>query len=432
MDLPPEVLDTIIELLPKTDKANLAAVCKAFKAYVERKIWSKIRMRIGTPWDTAGLVGLLTVRPDIIPMIRTLVLDEYHPCHTRRLLSIKMPEMHCILILHAGEPIKHASEREKRALNRSLVRQPKLTNREYCCRLKVVFLAFHSTSPELNVGVVVFWVENVDPTQYRLSREDAALFRQPTVQRFRLHHVDFSAFENIDKTYLIHTNLQIWDLEDSQYTPKALNRFIFPTHNLTQLRIQHYGDPAYIPSRYLPTLIHCAATLKNLKLEWANTRSYRTPTYEGLDLTSFSALRLLRIQPFVLLGHGGGGLESYVAGTDTSIAELIRTRLPRGLKILLLDGLTSPPSPELRMFLFPMDQELIRCLIEHRQSLAPRLRYINLYYLEEMVEPTELYDLATKHSIDMSALCVTDHIDPDVRSLDEDTFVARNGELMSW
>ena len=80
VDLPPEVLDTIIELLPKTDMANLAAVNKAFKACAESKFWRKIRSRIGTPWDTAGLVDLLTVRPDIIPMIRTLVLDEYHPC----------------------------------------------------------------------------------------------------------------------------------------------------------------------------------------------------------------------------------------------------------------------------------------------------------------------------------------------------------------
>ncbi|KAL9634708.1 MAG: hypothetical protein Q9204_002887, partial [Flavoplaca sp. TL-2023a] len=128
VDLPPEVLDTIVELLPKTDMANLAAVSKAFKASVESKFWRKIKSRIGTPRDTAGLVDFLTVRPDIIPMIRALVLDEYHPSHTRRLLSIKMPEVHSILILHAGEPIKHVSEREKRALNRSLVQQPKLTN----------------------------------------------------------------------------------------------------------------------------------------------------------------------------------------------------------------------------------------------------------------------------------------------------------------
>ncbi|KAL9629429.1 MAG: hypothetical protein Q9204_005276 [Flavoplaca sp. TL-2023a] len=188
-----------------------------------------------------------------------------------------------------------------------------------------------------------------------------------------------------------------------------------------------------MPSRYLPTLIHCAATLKNLKLEWVNTRTYRTPNYEGLDLTSFSNLRLLRIKPFVLLGHGGDSVESYAEGTNTSIAELIRSRLPRGLKMLLLEGLTSPrPNPELRTSLFPKDQELIRCLIEQRESLAPRLKYINLYYLEDMVEPTELYDLATKHSIEIGALSATDNTDPDVRSLDEDTFVTRNGEVKSW
>ena len=86
------------------------------------------------------------------------------------------------------------------------------------------------------------------------------------------------------------------------------------------------------------------------------------PNLRRPDLTSFSALRLLRIQPFVLLGHGGDGVESYAAGTNPSIAELIRRRLPRGLKMLFLEGLTShPPSPELMIPLFPVDQELIRC-----------------------------------------------------------------------
>ena len=60
------------------------------------------------------------------------------------------------------------------------------------------------------------------------------------------------------------------------------------------------------------------------------------------------------------------------------------------------------------------------------------MRYINLYYLEEMVEPTELYDLATKDSIEMLALYANENDDPDVRSLDEDTFVTRNGEVKSW
>ena len=48
---------------------------------------------------------------------------------------------------------------------------------------------------------------------YQLSKEDAALFRQPTVERFRLSYVGFSAFETIDKAYFMHINLDVLVLE---------------------------------------------------------------------------------------------------------------------------------------------------------------------------------------------------------------------------
>ena len=68
------------------------------------------------------------------------------------------------------------------------------------------------------LGIVVFWTKNVDtmPYQsmpYQLTKEDAALFRQPTVERFRLSYVDFSAFETVDTAYFMHTNLRTLDLE---------------------------------------------------------------------------------------------------------------------------------------------------------------------------------------------------------------------------
>ena len=47
----------------------------------------------------------------------------------------------------------------------------------------------------------------------QLSKEDAALFRQPTIEGFRLSYVDFSAFKTIDKEYLMHTNLDTLVLE---------------------------------------------------------------------------------------------------------------------------------------------------------------------------------------------------------------------------
>lgn len=51
-----------------------------------------------------------------------------------------------------------------------------------------------------------------------------------------------------------------------------------------------------------------------------------------------------------------------------------------------------------------MDVELIRCLIERKAEVAPRLKFIFLYYLEEMTEPEGLYDLADKHGMRLNAL----------------------------
>ena len=64
------------------------------------------------------------------------------------------------------------------------------------------------------------------------------------------------------------------------------------------------------------------------------------------------------------------------------------------------------------MHLTLRDKELIRCLIEQKQSLVPRLRCIFMYYHEEMKEPTDLYDLADEHGMEICGLYETDVIDP--------------------
>ena len=133
LDIPPETLNTITEMLSLHDKARLLATCKAMKSYIEPQLWCRIKTRIGTSQDTAGLVGLLTDRPDIVPLIKALVLNEYHPCHTRRLLSFEMPELWCLLIQHEAESVEHIDEKEKRALNHGLIEQPKLTTFKFAC-----------------------------------------------------------------------------------------------------------------------------------------------------------------------------------------------------------------------------------------------------------------------------------------------------------
>lgn len=65
LNLAPETLDIITEMLSQHEKAKVAATSKAIKTYIEPQLWRKIKTRVGTSQDTAGLVGLLTERLDI-------------------------------------------------------------------------------------------------------------------------------------------------------------------------------------------------------------------------------------------------------------------------------------------------------------------------------------------------------------------------------
>ncbi|KAL8657644.1 MAG: hypothetical protein Q9226_001706 [Calogaya cf. arnoldii] len=231
----------------------------------------------------------------------------------------------------------------------------------------------------------------------------------------------------------MHTNLRTLDLEDCHYSPEALNRFTSPSRNLTKLDVRHWGDPPFVPTHYLPLLTPHVATLKVLRLQWRHARTTSAPDYDGLNLTAFSALRLLRIQPSVLLGPGDGSVQSYTTGKDLNITELIRNRLPPGLKMLLLESLTVPPLRRgFVMELFPKVKELIRYLIERRKDVAPRLRYIFTYYLEEMSEPDDLYNLADEHWMEFCALYASDVIEPGWEALDADTYTNKHGEVKGW
>lgn len=126
-------------------------------------------------------------------------------------------------------------------------------------------------------------------------------------------------------------------------------------------------------------------------------------------------------------------MESYATNANFGITELIRSRLPSGLRMLLLESITIPPPyRDLKMLVFPMDKELIRCLLEQNQSMAPRLRYIFMYYLVEMSEPTDLYDPADEHGMEICGLYKTDVFDPPWEALDSDTYMSRNREVKNW
>ena len=139
LNLPPEVLDAIIDEIAIHDMAVLARTSKDIKVYIEPRLYQKMYTKIGTPQDTDGFVNLLQARPAILPIIQILVLDEYHPRHLRRLLAMRMPCLWCLLIqTKAGDEWARVSEREKRALNRDLVMQPELTKCETSLLLRTI------------------------------------------------------------------------------------------------------------------------------------------------------------------------------------------------------------------------------------------------------------------------------------------------------
>lgn len=130
MDLPSELFNAIVEDIDIEDMAVLARTCKGVKVYIEPHLYRKIYTRVNTRQDTASLVRLLHNRPEIVPLINILVMDEYHPRHTRRLLAIRMPNLCRLLIQHDGDFIETIDDKERSMLNRRLAEQPALANGE--------------------------------------------------------------------------------------------------------------------------------------------------------------------------------------------------------------------------------------------------------------------------------------------------------------
>ncbi|KAL8910661.1 MAG: hypothetical protein Q9171_004077 [Xanthocarpia ochracea] len=358
MDLPQEIRDAIVEDLTLGELATLVRTSKSVQASLEPRLYYKIYMRFNTPNNTAGLVELLQRRHHIAPMIQILVLDEYHPRHTRRLLSIEMPNLGCLLVQHEGNSIAYVSEREKRALNREMVEQPAISNY-------------------------------------------------------------FSPFETASHRYLNYPGLKKLFIEESTYSTDALKQLIAPSKYLTSINLHHLTGPLPFKERDLCQVLSLAAgTLKVLKLFWTYhplERDY------GFDLSQFTALRLLRIEPGLLLGPHKS-LETYTSTESPDLAQLIRSRLPPNLKMLLLESLTLPDriDPELEQVIFGKDLEFMRCLLEQRDSIAPRLTYLLMYYLNNMVPPKDLYKLADRVGMRFCGLYDLDDLDPDWDWLDKD------------
>lgn len=204
LHLPFEVLDAIIDEIAIHDMAVLARTSKDIKVYIEPRLYQKMYTRIGTPQDTEGLVNLLQSRPEILPIIRILVLDEYHPRHLRRLLAMSMPRLWCLLIqTKEGDEWARVSEREKRALNRDLVQQPGLTKCETSTLLlRTMVFSLCVWLIRRRLLVVLHIQPTLPPSFEALSKHDACLFNHSRISNLRLSSLDLSPFGDLREGFL--------------------------------------------------------------------------------------------------------------------------------------------------------------------------------------------------------------------------------------
>ncbi len=446
LHLPSEVLDAIIDEIAIHDMAVLARTSKDIKVYIEPRLYRKMYTRIGTPQDTEGLVNLLQARPEILPIIQILVLDEHHPRHLRRLLAMRMPRLWCLLIqTKAGDEWARVSEREKRALNRDLVKQPGLTKCERPHLLRtMVLLTLRWLTRRL---VVLHKQPTLPPSFEALSKQDACLFNHSRISNLRLSSLDLSQFGNLRGGSLslpcmnvvwievrvfavlrlnsrsersCHLNpLQFtrsMTKQDCHYSLPALKNLLTSSTRLQSITL---FDNARLPvdaSQLQPLLAHAAPTLKILKLIEPVTTFPRPIAF---DISGFQALRLLHIEPCLLLAPQAGfsNTYTYTSPSHPDLAACIRRRLPPNLKILLLEAVTLPHNHVpvgMQQVISPRDMELLNCLVQRRDRVAPKLKGLFMYHGEKMAETEELrqlYAFAERMPLRFAALDRTDDVD---------------------
>lgn len=135
------------------------------------------------------------------------------------------------------------------------------------------------------------------------------------------------------------------------------------------------------------------------------------------DLHGFQALRLLHIEPSLLLAPQTDFSHTYTSPTHPHLPSLIRARLPPNLKILLLEAVTLPHNnhvPDgMQQIIFPRDMELLNCLVRRRDSVAPKLKALFMYHVENMAvteELGELYAFAERVPMRFAALDRSDDV----------------------
>ncbi|KAI1416750.1 hypothetical protein F5Y13DRAFT_152984 [Hypoxylon sp. FL1857] len=397
--LPLELQWWILRYLGPRDQASFLQICRGAREAVEPLLYNRVYTKVGTYNDTAGLVDLLRRRPHVAGFVHTFVLDEFHPVAYRQLMAIEFPNLESIIMQHDGEPLR-ISDEKRHSLNQFVKEQPNLTN-------------------------LTFSIGREDYSAVKLHEDDAILFRHKKLRRIRMSFIDFSAFSHLDVDYFQHPDLRILFIELCWYTREALRRLMSSMSALQNLQISHNGQLPFSEKLYPGVMTPAQESLRILDLTWR----WKVPLDDqGMDFTRFPNLHFLRVPPVFLLGS------AYM--DDMALPELIRTRFPPNLKMLLLENIVPrsirvmnergvvfpgypPPGYTLELTLMPRDYQLIRFLITEKQNVLPRLKYVLMYYMEFMQDPSDRYPFVKENGATLGPLLSTDHVNPLLDWLDE-------------
>ncbi|KAL8884317.1 MAG: hypothetical protein Q9192_006876, partial [Flavoplaca navasiana] len=256
------------------------------------------------------------------------------------------------------------------------------------------------------------FLRNINLALEKLSRPDIRLFNYSHLTHLRLANVDLSEFGNPGHGSFSLPHLSFLWVEDCRYSAAALERLVTSSNCLESITLSTFNGPPLEERMLQPILPHAAPTLETLQLDQRGMYHPRPFTF---DLSSFTALRLLRIEPRLLLAPFGNNRGTYSTTENPDLADLIRRRLPPNLKVLLL-SLTEPfaPGVDIAQVIFPEDIEFMQCLLQQRDAVAPKLKGLFMYYEENLAETEELnklYNLADSIPVHMCALDRTGVVD---------------------
>ncbi|KAF4945736.1 hypothetical protein FSARC_14370 [Fusarium sarcochroum] len=389
--LAPEIYSMIMKELLTGDFFNLMQTSKAINHLTTPFLYYKLYTREGTDADTTGLVNMLKEKPWITDLVHALVIDELDEGAYRELLAFDFPNLEVILLQHEKKVKLTINKEEKQELNKHILPKSQLTN--FVCNIM--------RNPY-----------NYQPEHRKLHKfqiHDAILFSHPALTRLRLCYVDLTAFKDASVDMFPFEHLTELLIEVSRLNIETLRKILLPAKALQTFRYHQEVQLNFTLQEFRDLLYKFKDTLKVLKLPWRRIHEGETT---GMDLSDFTALKLLIIDPRLLFGPWD---------VIPDVYGHIRKRMPPNVKLLVLDELRLPyhgNGGDTDALVHETNIKLLQTIVEHKWNLVPQLRCLLYYDAGNLKLPKGLKEQADAQKITMWAEDVDYDPDPTSEWLD--------------